>query len=1042
MNSRFTDLFIQRPVLSIVVSALILLAGLRSLQILQVSQYPQSETAVIRIMTSYPGADADLVKGFITTPLEREIASADGIDYLESSSLLGASTITAHLELNYPPYEALTQITAKVNRVRADLPEASEEPVLQVAIGETTSAMYLSFNSTTRPQNQITDYLIRVVQPQLEAIAGVQQAAILGGRNFAMRVWLDPVRMYAKQVTPGEVADALRANNFQAAVGKTKGDAVSVNLTASTDLTSVEGFQDLIVLERDDAIVRLGDIATVSLGAEDYDTSVAFNGEIATFIAIDVLPTANPLTVIAEIRELFPSIVAELPDDITGRISYDTTRYIDDAITEVVKTLIEAALIVMLVIFLFLGTVRSVLIPIVAIPLSMIGAAALMLLLGYSINLLTLLAMVLAIGLVVDDAIIIVENIQRHIEEGMSRREAALTGARELAVPVVAMTITLFAVYAPIGFSGGLTGSLFREFAFTLAGAVLISGIVALTLSPMMCSRLLPRRSEEARLAKWLDARFESLRRAYERVLHSSLDTVPVTLTFAVIILISIYFMFVSTPAELAPAEDQGIVLVMSTAEATTSPDQLARHTSALMQAYTQLDEADQSFLFNGAMGSGPETTANTALSGLVLKSWAERERTINELLPEVQGLADGIAGLQSAAFSLPAMPGAGDGLPVQFVVGSTQPQFAAYEIGQQLVGAAYGSGMFVFADLDVKYDRPETRVVIDREKAGNLGIDTEQVGRDLGIMLSDNFVNRFSLQGRSYKVIPQVERQYRLNPEQINVFPVRTDTGDIVPMSSIVSYERSVEPQELKRFQQLNSVTLSAVPAPGVALGDALGFLAETTRGIAPEGFRIDYAGPSRQYVKEGSTLILTFFFSIVVIYLVLSAQFESFRDPFIMLVSVPMSIAGALAFLTLGAATINIYTQVGLITLIGLISKHGILIVEFANQLQRTEGLDKRAAVEKAAGVRLRPVLMTTAATVLGVMPLLLATGAGAVSRYNIGIVIASGMAIGTLFTIFVVPAVYMALAAEHRPDELGVKPQRPGSEPIQSNPTGASA
>ncbi len=1014
---RFTDIFVQRPVLAVVVSLLILLAGLRSIQMLQVAQYPQSESAVVRVMTSYPGADARLVREFITIPLEREIASADGIDYLESSSLQGASTITAHLQLNYPPYDALTQITTKVNRIRAELPEASEEPVLEVAIGETTSAMYLSFTSKTRAQNQITDYLIRVVQPQLEAIEGVQQAAILGGRNFAMRIWLDPARLFALQVTPGEVADALRANNFQSAVGKTKGDAVSINMTAETDLHTAEEFRELVVVERDDTVIRLGDVATVELGAENYDVSVAFNGQIATFIAIDVLPAANPLTVIQEVRDLFPRIVAELPPDIEAVISYDKTRYIEDAISEVIQTLIEAALIVMLVIYLFLGTLRSVIVPIVAIPLSMIGAAALMLVLGYSINLLTLLAMVLAIGLVVDDAIIVVENIQRHIEEGQSRMQAALEGARELAIPVMAMTITLFAVYAPIGFSGGLTGSLFREFAFTLAGAVLISGIVALTLSPMMCSRLLPRRSEEARLAQWLDARFADLRAAYGRVLHRSLDAVPVTLTFAAIILVSIYFMFITTPAELAPSEDQGIVLIMSTAEATTSPEQLTRHTAALVEGYRELADADQSFLFNGAMGSGPATTSNTALSGLVLKPWSERDRSINAIIPEVQGIADRVAGLQSAAFTLPAMPGAGGGLPVQFVIGSTQPQMASYDIGQQLVQEAYGSGLFVYANLDVKFDRPETSISIDRAKAGNLGIDMQQLGSDLGVMLSDQYVNRFSLQGRSYKVIPQVERRYRLNPEQIGLFPVRTASGDIVPLSNLVDYQKTVEPQELKRFQQQNSVTLSAVPAPGVTMGTALEFLSATAKRLAPEGFRVDYAGPSRQYIQEGSGLVLTFFFSLLVIYLVLAAQFESFRDPLIMLVSVPMSIAGALAFLTLGAATINIYTQVGLITLIGLISKHGILIVEFANQLQHEEKLDKRAAVEKAAGIRLRPVLMTTAATVLGVMPLLLASGAGAVSRYNIGLVVASGMAIGTLFTIFVVPAVYMAIARDHR-------------------------
>lgn len=1021
----FTDIFIRRPVMATVLSLLILLAGLRSLDLLQVRQYPQSETAVIRIITTYTGAEAELVKGFITTPLEREIASADGIDYLTSSSAQGVSTITAHLVLNYPPYDALTQITAKVNKVRADLPEGSDAPILEVAIGETTSAMYLSFNSTTRPQNQITDYLIREVQPQIEAVAGVQQAAILGGRNFAMRIWLDPLRMHALKITPSDIRQALLANNYQSAVGKSKGDAVSINLTAATDLHTAREFQKLIIANRDDAVIRLEDVATVALGAENYDSSVAFNGEFATFLAVDVLPTANPLTVVREIRAMFPQIQADLPGDITGSISYDTTRYIEDSISEVVKTLVEAAIIVMIVIYLFLGTVRSVLIPIVAIPLSMIGAAAIMLLLGYSINLLTLLAMVLAIGLVVDDAIIVVENIQRHIEEGQSRLDAALLGARELAVPIIAMTITLFAVYAPIALAGGLTGSLFREFAFTLASAVLVSGVVALTLSPMMCSKMLPRRSEEARLAKYLDRLFDNVRERYGRVLHRSLNAVPVTLVFSAVVLVSIWFMFTSTPAELAPMEDQGIVLVASTAEAATSPEQLTRYTGALVEAYRNIEEAEESFLFNGSLGSRPGATTNTALSGLVLKPWSERSRTQLELIPEVQGLADGVAGLQSAAFGLPPMPGAGDGLPVQFVLSSTREPLEIYEVGQALLAEAYGSGLFVFANLDVKFDRPQTAINIDREKAADLGVDMQQLGTDLGVMLGGNYVNRFSIQGRSYKVIPQVERGYRLNPDQLAAFPVRTDSDQMVSMATLVSLEKSVQPQELKRFQQQNSIMLSAVPAPGVTIDTALEYLRSTAERISPAGYKFDYAGSSRQYVQEGNSLIVTFFFALVVIYLVLAAQFESFRDPLIMLVSVPMSIAGALLFLTLGAATINIYTQVGLITLIGLISKHGILIVEFANQLQ-LQGLSKREAIEKAAAIRLRPILMTTAATVLGVTPLLLAGGAGAVSRYNIGLVIATGMSIGTLFTIFVVPAVYLALGAEHRRHEVGAQYQ----------------
>ena len=1011
----FTDIFIRRPVLAIVVSLLILLVGLRSLQLLNVGQYPKSESAVVYITTLYVGADAELIKGFITTLLEREIASADGIDYIESSSVQGVSNISVHLELNYPPYDALTQIQSKINRVRPDLPADSEEPVIELAVGETTSAMYMSFISRTRPANKITDYLIRVVQPKLEAVAGVRRAAILGGRNFAMRIWLDPGRMHALGLTPRDVYQALGANNYQAAVGKTKGDAISVNLNAATDLESADEFRAMVVAERDGAIIRLRDLGTVILGAEDYDTSVAFNSEFATFIAIDVLPTANALEVIREIRAMFPDIVAELPDDIEGLVSYDKTRYIEDAITEVIITLTEAALIVMAVIFLFLGSVRSVVIPIVAIPLSLIGAAGIMIALGYSINLLTLLAMVLAIGLVVDDAIIVVENIQRHIEEGMSAMDAAFVGARELAVPVVAMTITLFAVYAPIVFSGGLTGSLFREFAFTLAGAVIISGIVALTLSPMMCSRLLGHDARDSGLSSFLDRQFEALRRGYKGLLHRTLNYVPVTMTFAVILLVSIYFMFVTSDRELAPTEDQGVGLVLSTAAANTSPEQLTRYTAALTKAYQEIPETEQTFLFNGSLGSDA-TITNLALSGIVFRPWSQRQRTIMELLPVIQEKADQIAGLQSVAFTLPPMPGAGGGLPVQFVVTSTDEPLVMYDVAQQLLGAAWESGLFAFADIDMKYDRPQTDIAIDREKAANLGIDMQQLGGELAVMLGGAYVNRFSIQGRSYKVIPQVQRRYRQNPQQIGSFPIATRSGELIPLSNIISFDTSVQPQELKRFQQLNSVTLSGVPAPGVAVGTALRFLEDKTHEIAPQGYTFDYAAASRQFMQEGSKLIITFFFAIIIIYLVLAAQFESFRDPLIMLISVPMSIAGALVFLTLGAATINIYTQVGLITLIGLISKHGILIVQFANQLQEQEGLSKRAAIEQAAATRLRPVLMTTGAMVLGVVPLLLATGAGAVGRFNIGLVIASGMSIGTLFTIFVVPAMYLVVARDH--------------------------
>ena len=1012
----FTDIFIHRPVLATVVSLLILFAGLRSLQVLTVSQYPESKSAVVTVSTAYAGADAQLVQGFITTPLEREIASADGIDYLESSSLQGISVITAYLELDYDPWDALTQITSKVNRVRDQLPAGSEDPTIDIAIGETTADMYLSFDSETLPQNQITDYLVRVVQPQIEAVDGVQEAEIIGGRFFAMRVWLDPVRMSALKVTPSEVRQALSRNNYQAAVGRTKGEAMSINLKAATDLNDADQFRELVIREDDGAIVRLRDVAEVVLGAEDYDVSFAYNGDVAVSMGIYTLPDANALTVISDIRQLFPDIVAELPPGVTGRIPYDRTRYIEDAISEVIKTLVEAALIVSAVIFLFLGNARSVAIPLVAIPVSLVGVGALMLLLGYSVNLLTLLALVIAIGLVVDDAIIVVENIQRHIEEGMTPMDAALRGARELFTPIIAMTITLVAVYAPIGFSGGLTGSLFSEFAFTLAGAVLFSGVVALTLSPTMCARLLRPDIGSNRLEQFLDRLFGRLRERYARRLHKTLDYVPVTAVFSVMVLVSIYFMFVTAPQELAPDEDQGIILISSTAAANSSPDQLKRFTSALAADYQTIPEVDATFLFNGSPGRGPAAN-NLALLGLVLTPWSERERNTDALIPEVQARANTIAGLQSAAFTLPTLPGAGGGLPVQVVIGSADSPASVYQVAQELLSRARSSGLFAFADVDMKYDRAQGEISVDRNKAAALGIDMEQLGVDIGTMLGGNYVNRFSLEGRSYKVIPQVQRRYRINPEQLGEFRIKNRDGELISLSSIVTVENSVQPQRLQRFQQRNSATLSAVPIPGVALGDALSYLEEQAAEIFPRGYELDYAGASRQYVQERGTLVTTFFFALLVIYLVLAAQFESFRDPLIMLVSVPMSIAGALVFLTLGAATVNIYTQVGLITLIGLISKHGILIVQFANQLQAEENLDKRAAIERAAAIRLRPILMTTAAMALGVVPLLLASGAGAAARFDIGLVIFTGMTIGTLFTIFVVPAMYMLMARDHR-------------------------
>ncbi len=1016
---KFTDIFVNKPVLASVVSLFILLLGLRAGSELNVRQYPELQNAVINVTTAYFGADADLIQGFITTPLEREVASAEGIDYLVSSSSAGISQIQAYLRLDYDPNEALTQIAAKVNKLRGELPAASEDPVIELQQGEQIAAMYLSFSSEILTNNQITDYLVRVVEPKLATLPGVQRAQILGSGSFAMRVWLKPDRMAALGVTASDVWAALQNNSVLSAVGATKGQMVSIDLTARTDLRNEDEFRQLVVREQDGAIIRLGDLADVELGSESYGSSVQFNGDRATFIGVFVSPDANSLDVIRAVREVWDAeITPQLPEGMSAAIPYDSTRYIEDAIGEVVRTIVEAVLIVIVVIFLFLGSLRSVLIPAIAVPLSLVGALFLMLLMGFTINLLTLLAMVLAIGIVVDDAIIVLENIHRHIEEGMRPKDAALRGARELAWPVVAMTTTLVAVYLPIGFLGGLSGALFIEFAFTLAGAVLLSGVIALTLSPMMCAFLLkPHDAGQGRLAAWLDARFESLRRAYLRRLHGALETKAVIAVFGALILVSTYFLFVTSPSELAPEEDQGFVFFVGESDPYSTLDYLQRYTDEIAVIAEDVPEVDNIFQINGFGGGGGGST-NSAIGGFVLKPWSERERSTKQVLEQdIQPRIGEIAALNSFAVIPPALPTAGGGgTPVEFIVGGTGSLEVIQELAGEILGRAYGSGKFIFLNTDLKIDKPRVEILVDRDKAALLGIDMRTLSTDMAAMLSGGYANRFALENRSYRVIPQVQRSDRLNPEQLGSFYTRTRSGELVPLSTLVTLQESVQPQQLKRFQQLNAVTISAVPRPGVTLGEALGILEQAAAEVLPPGYSVDYAGQSRQFKTEGSALMLTFFFAIVVIYLVLAAQFESWRDPLIMLITVPMAICGAMIFVSLGLTTLNIYTQVGLLTLVGVISKHGILIVEFANKLQLESGLSKRAAIEEAASIRLRPVLMTTAALVFAMVPLLIATGPGAASRFAMGLVIASGMTLGTAFTLFVLPAMYLYLARDH--------------------------
>jgi multidrug efflux pump len=1005
---KITDLFIKRPVLAMVINLLILIAGLVSIKTLNVRQYPRSDIAVVTVETAYVGANADLVRGYITTPLERVIASADGIDYMESSSAQGLSTITVHLRLNFDTNAALTQIQAKVAQVRNDLPPEAEAPVIEVESKDSEfAAMYLSFYSEDLDQNQITDYLTRVVQPRLSSVAGVQRADILGARIFAMRIWLKPDKLAALNLTPAEVHAALEANNYLAAVGKTKGAMIAVNLVANTDLKTADEFRNLVIRQKGGAIVRLGDVADIVLGAESYDDDVRFSGQKATFMGVWPLPNANTLDVVRGVREALPEIESRLPAGMKAGVAYDSTVYIESAIRDVLKTLSETLLIVVVVIFLFMGSLRTVIIPVVAIPISLVGAVFLMMLAGFTINLLTLLAIVLAVGLVVDDAIVVVENVERHLQEGVRPWDAAMKGARELVGPIVSMTITLAAVYTPIGIQGGLTGALFREFAFTLAGAVIVSGVVALTLSPMMSSKLLREGDAERGFAGWINRQFDRLRDTYMRILSVTVaNRWPVIAFCSVIGLLWAPFLLFSK-SELAPNEDQGFIFGIIKAPANATLDQVTLFADEINKAFKSSPEVSNTFQISMPTGG---------FGGLVTKPWSERKRTTEQIAAELFPKTGSIAGLQVIPITPAPLPG-GSNFPIELVIASTAEPRELLEVANKLVAKAFESGVFTFADTDLKYDQPQTEIVFDRDKVAALGLNLQRVGTDLSTMLGGNYVNRFSNQGRSYKVIPQIKRVERLTVDQLKNIYVSGPSGQMVQLSTFATLKNTTEPRELKRFQQLNSATIQGAIPPGVSKDQALKVLEDEARRILPPGTVIDYAGESRQLRKEGNTLVTTMALSFVLIFLVLAAQFESFRDPFIILFgSVPLALSGALMFPFLGFTSVNIYSQVGLITLVGLVSKNGILIVEFANRLQE-EGLDKARAAIQAAATRLRPILMTTAATVAGHTPLILAHGPGAAARNSIGTVLVSGMIIGTAFTLFVVPAIYVIVARRRK-------------------------
>jgi multidrug efflux pump len=1041
----FTDIFIRRPVIAIVVSLVIVIAGVQAIRTLNARQYPRSENAEITVTTTYVGASAELVRGFITTPLERVIASADGIDYLESESKQNVSIIKARLRLNHDATKALSEIGSKVDQVRGDLPPEAEVPVLTIESADSQFASaYLSFSSDFLKQNEITDYLVRVVQPRLSAIPGVQRADILGARTFAMRIWLKPDRMAALNVSPAQVRQALAANNYLAAVGQTKGTLVQVNLTANTDLRSAQEFKQLVLRQKDGAVVRLGDVADVVLGAEDYDAAVNFSGQTAVFVGVWSLPNANSLDVIERVRTEMTSLQKEIPEQIQARIAYDATAYIRDAIREVETTLAETLLIVVVVIFLFLGSFRSVLVPVVAIPVSLIGAVFLMQVFGFTVNLLTLLAIVLSVGLVVDDAIVVVENVERHLRQGMRPVDAAIKGVRELVGPIIAMTITLAAVYTPIAFQGGLTGSLFREFALTLAGAVTISGVVALTLSPVMSAYLL--RHEERGLAARIDRGFDRIKAAYGRHLDGVLHArTPIYVAWIAVSLLAV-LMFTQAPRELAPTEDQGVVFGVVNTPANSTLEQITPSVREVNKQLMSMPESEFTFQITFPAGG---------FWGVGLKPWEDRKRSAFQILPEVQQRVSAIPAIQTFPILPPALPGGGQ-FPVEFIIASTADQSQVLDFAKQLQAKATQSGMFAFPPLiDVKLDQPSSEIELDREKVAELGLSLQGVGQDIAAATGGNFVNRFSIGGRSYKVIPQLLRTERLNPEQLKDVYVTGPNNQLVSLASIATIKDSVTPRSLNRFQQLNAVKISGVAMR--PLDQALSYLEGEAAKILPKGYVLDYTGESRQLRTEGNKFLPAFMLAVVLIFLVLAAQFNSFRDPFVILAgSVPLGMFGAMVmmflkmpnpnipFFTDGwTTTLNVYSQVGLVTLVGLVAKNGILIVEFANKLQE-QGQTKFEAVRHAAVTRLRPILMTSVATVFGHFPLTLVSGPGAKARNSIGLVLVAGMTVGTLFTLYFLPAIYMLIARDHRADardeaEPAYVPARPApaaGEPLPAD------
>lgn len=1004
-----TDIFVKHPVLAVVVNLVILLAGWRALMTLPVQQYPKIESSSVVITTVYYGASAETVRGFLSTPIERVVSAISGVDYVESTSRAGVSTVTVHLKLNHSSTAALAEVTARLQQVRAELPAQAEPPVIEVQRADRPYAsFYLSFTSTERTVPALTDWLLRMLQPQFSTLSGVQKVTIEGGRQIAMRIWIDPDRLASFNLSPGDVQGALLRNNYLAAVGRTKGNFAQINLLANTDLRSAQEFEELIVADRGGAIVRLKDIAKVEREAEEADMVAKYNEAQGVYLGIWPVPGTNEIDVAHRLRDEMDRIRPTLPKDIDMKLVWDGTMFMRNALAEITKTLSETILIVAVVVFLFMGSVRTALVPLVAMPVSLVGAAIFMFAFGFSLNLLTLLAIVLSVGLVVDDAIVVVENVERHVRLGQSRIEAALAGARELFGPIIAMTITLATVYTPIAFQGGLTGSLFLEFAITLAVAVVLSGVVAITLSPVMSSRFVHPQGKEGRLTAFVNRRFGEVRRIYARLLDGALTMRWGIVAAALLIMVAAWPLYLFSRQELAPVEDQSHISLFFEASPDSTLAATNREHLKIVRAITAFPETE----FTWGL-----TTSWGGFGGLVAKDWHARTRSTEQMYGQVYGAVSQVPGLRVFPRLDPPLPTPGQ-YDVELVLESDLPAEQLLNTVGAVLGAGWQSGKFMYVDTDLKIDLPEARVVLDRERLADLGFDLAGVGRELGTMLGGAYVNRFNYFDRSYKVIPQLGDSDRATVGPLLDLKIKTPGGQLVPVSTFTHIETSTAPRTLNRFQQRNSVRIFGGVKPGVTKEEGLHVL-ETAAAAGGSRIVLDYAGESRQLRQEGAALTVTLGFAVVLIYLVLAAQFKSFRDPLIVLLgSVPLAISGALVFSFLDLTTINIYSQVGLITLVGLIAKNGILIVEFANQLQ-TRGLTKTLAIREATLTRLRPVLMTSAATIFGHLPLVLATGPGAAARNSIGMVLVTGMTVGTLFTLFVVPVFYSLIAAQHQPD-----------------------